>query len=52
MSIKNILRKIVLYLGLGVASLLGAPMKVEEIEELLVLMSQSRIEVVVKEDEP
>jgi hypothetical protein len=51
-SIKNILRKIVLYLGFGVASLLGGPMKVEEIAELLVLMNQSRIEVVVKEDEP
>jgi hypothetical protein len=51
-SIKNTLRKVVLYLGLGLASLLGAPMKVEEIEELLILMNQSRVEVVVKKDEP
>ena len=51
MYIKETLRKCVLYLGLGMASLLGASTKVEEIEELLFLMTQARVEVVIMDDE-
>ena len=47
---KHKLRKILLIATLGVGSLMGVPMMPEEIEELLYLMNQPKIEVVVKEE--
>jgi hypothetical protein len=49
-SVKHKLRKVLLIGSLGVGSLLGVPMTAEEIEELLYLFNQPRIEVVVKEE--
>ena len=50
MSVKHKLRKIMLIVTLGVGSLMGVPMTPEEIEDLLYRMSQTKIEVVVKEE--
>ena len=50
MSVKHKLRKILLIATLGVGSLMGVPMTPEQIEELLYLMNQPKIEVVVKEE--
>ena len=54
MSFKTGLRKLLLGLILTGASLMGVPMKAQEIEEILVLMNQPRIEIVVEQedDEP
>ena len=49
MSVKHKVRKILLIATLGVGSLMGVPMTPEEIEELLYLMNQPKIEVAVKE---
>ena len=49
-SVKHKLRKILLIATLGVGSLMGVPMTPEEIEALLYLMNQPKIEVVVKEE--
>lgn len=49
MSVKHKLRKILFIATLGVGSLMGIPMTPEEIEELLYRMSQTKIEVMVKE---
>lgn len=48
-SVKHKLHKILL-IALGVGSLMGVPMTPEEIEELLYLMNQPKIEVAVKEE--
>ena len=50
MSVKHKFRKILLIATLGVGSLMGVPMTPEEIEELLYLMSQPKIEVSAKEE--
>jgi hypothetical protein len=42
-SIKHRLRKVLLCMALGLASLAGAPMRPEEIEELMYQMNQPRI---------
>jgi hypothetical protein len=49
-SVKHKLRKILLIATLGVGSFIGVPMTPEEIEELLYLMNQPKIEVVVEEE--
>jgi hypothetical protein len=49
-SIKHKLAKALLCLVLGAGSLLGAPMKPDEIEELL-HMDQAKVEVVINEND-
>lgn len=49
MSIKRVLRKILLCMTLGCGTILRTQMSREQIEELLYSMNQPRIEVVVPE---
>lgn len=44
------LRKILLCLFLGMASLQGAPMRAEEIEELMHSMNQPRVELAIPDE--
>jgi hypothetical protein len=51
MTLRNpILRKVVLCLGLEVAALMGAPLRPDEMEDLLRSRQQDRIECACRED--
>lgn len=50
MSLKQRLRAIVLCLVLGMGSLMGAPMRAEEIEELLAATNQPRISYTLRDE--
>ena len=50
MSIRNILRKVLLCFMLGGRSILGIGMSHEQIEELLYSANQTRVEVTVPEE--
>ncbi len=57
MSVRGKLRKVMLCAALGMGSIMGTPMRPEEIEELMWAMNQPRIELTVhkkrrKPDEP
>jgi hypothetical protein len=49
-SVKNKLRKILLFAVLSAGSLMGVPMEPNQIEELLGLMNQPTLEVVLPEE--
>jgi hypothetical protein len=50
MSIKHLLRTLVICLSLGLGSLAGVPMKPEEIEELMHSLNQQKITVTIPDE--
>jgi hypothetical protein len=52
MSVKRTLAKILVFAFLNFGAVLGVPMNPEEIEKLMNVMHQTKIEFVVKKDDP